>query len=567
MAQLTPLAKGLITVIVIGVAGSLAWNFGLKERFAGGGETAAGKSAVAGIAPDAAPKPRADAPAKAAVPAEDRNAPLGSAANPLKVSLVSFHGYAPALVANGNALTTQPGSIFGKLGVHVRFVIQDDIPTLATIFESGAAQCAWRTSDFWAQEQPNLRNAGLDGRAVMIVDNTQGGDAVIARDPAVKAVEDLAGRSVALLQFTPSHGMLIDAIDNSSLTARRKDSVKMVFINAEEGTAGVRAALESGAVDAAVLWDPDLALALRNVKGAHVVYSTKTATNLIFDVMVCDSRLLAKPEGQAVVQKFVAGWMDGVLAARANPDNAVDALVRTQEFFKLLADKEGKPFVRGLFANLVWTGIEDNARILGLAGGTNHYERVYKRFDAIYRKAGALANPKSPVIAPQDSFDYRFIKALLAENRAAAEAAAKPQETFTQSALSEATQKQAMVTKPVTVGFASGSAELTKRAQKTVDSEMVPFIENNGKAYFEVSGNSDSTGARETNLRLSAARARAVVDYLVTQWEFPRERFKIVGNGPDRPLCVEANAAAEGLGIEDCRALNRTTRVAVYGGR
>ena len=36
MAQLTPLAKGLITVIVLGVAGSLAWNFGLKERFGGG---------------------------------------------------------------------------------------------------------------------------------------------------------------------------------------------------------------------------------------------------------------------------------------------------------------------------------------------------------------------------------------------------------------------------------------------------------------------------------------------------------------------------------------------------
>jgi ABC-type taurine transport system substrate-binding protein len=72
------------------------------------------------------------------------------------------------------------------------------------------------------------------------------GDAVIAREPTVKAVEDLAGRSVALLQFTPSHGMLIDALDNSSLTARRKDSVKLVFINAEEGTAGVRAALESG---------------------------------------------------------------------------------------------------------------------------------------------------------------------------------------------------------------------------------------------------------------------------------------------------------------------------------
>lgn len=566
MAQLTPLAKGLVSIIVLGAAGSLAWNFGLKDRF-GSKEGAA----TAASAPATAEKPAAAAPAGAAAkkpaPVADKSAPLGSPKNPLRVSLVSFHGYAPALVANGSSLTTQPSSIYAGKGVNVEFVIQDDIPTLATIFESGAAQCAWRTSDFWAQEQPNLRNAGLDGRAVMIVDNTQGADAVIARNPEIRSIEDLAGRSVALLQFTPSHGMLIDAIDNSSLTARKKDSVKMVFINVDEGTAGVRAALESGNVDAAVLWDPDLALAQRNVKGSRIVYSTKTATNLIFDVMVCDSRLLAKQDGQAAVQKFVEGWMEGVQAAKTDPDKAVEALVKTEEFFKLLADKEGRPFVRNLFANLVWTGVEDNARILGLAGGTNHYERVYRRFDGIYRKAGALANPKSPVVAPQDSFDYRFIKAMLARDKVAADAAAKPQHSFSQAALKEATQKSAIVTKPVMVGFATGAAQLTKRAQKTIDEEMVPFIENNGKAYFEVSGNSDSTGARDTNLRLSAARALAVVDYLAAQWEFPRARFKIIGNGPDRPLCNESRPAAEGLSLEDCRAMNRTTRVAVFGGR
>jgi len=559
MAQLTPLAKGLVTVIVIGVAASAAWNLGLKEKLQG----------MDGVQLPTLSRPAAD-PAAAGVPAPakiDKNAALGSEKNPLRVSIVSFHGYAPALVANGNSLRTRPGSIYAGKDVHVQFLIQDDIPTLSTIFESGTAQCAWRTSDFWAQEQPNLRNSGHDGRAVMIVDNTQGGDAVISRHPEVHAIEDLAGRSVALLQFTPSHGMLIDAIENSSLTARKKESIKLVFINAEEGTAGVRAALESGNVDAAVLWDPDLALAQRNVTGSRIVYSTKTATNLIFDVMVCDQRVLARPDGQAVIQKFVAGWMEGVQAARADPDSAVDALVKTEEFFKLLAEKEGKPFIKGLFANVVWTGVEDNARILGLAGGTNHYERVYRRFDEIYRKEGALANPKSPVIAPQDSFDYRFIRALLAQDRAAGEAAAKPAVTFTHSALQEATQKTAIVTKPVMVGFATGTAELTKRAQKTIDAEMVPFIENNGKAYFEVSGNSDSTGARETNLRLSDARARAVVDYLVTQWEFPRQRFKIVGNGPDRPLCNEANPGGEGLSLEDCRAMNRTTRIAVFGGR
>ena len=567
MAQLTPMAKGLITVIVLGIAGSAAWNFGLKELWQNrGGETSTMEKSAA-KAPSANDPAASSAKAAATATKLDGSAALGSAANPLRVSIVSFHGYAPALVANGNSLTTQQNSIYSAKGVNVQFVIQDDIPTLSTIFESGAAQCAWRTSDFWAQEQPNLRNAGLDGRAVMIVDNTRGGDAVIARNPAIASIEDLAGRSVALLQFTPSHGMLIDAIENSSLSARKKDSIRMVFINAEEGTAGVRAAFESANVEAAVLWDPDLALAQRAVKGSRIVYSTKTATNLIFDVMVCDSRLLAKPEGQAVIQKFVEGWMEGVQAARSNPDNAVDALVNTEEFFKLLADKEGKPFIKSLFSNLVWTGVEDNARMLGLAGGTNHYERVYRRFDEIYRKAGALANPKSPVITPQDSFDYRFIKSMLARDKSASEAAAKPQETFSQAALKDATQNAAIVTKPVMVGFSTGTAELTKRAQKTIDEEMVPFIENNGKAYFEVSGNSDSTGSREVNLRISGARAKAVVDYLNVQWEFPRDRFKIVGNGPDRPLCNESNPAGEGLSLEECRAMNRTTRIGVFGGR
>lgn len=557
MATLSPLAKGLIAVIIVGAAGSAAWNLFLKEKWASRSETSMSTAASASAVGQTAGSGNKSK-------ATTGSGPLGGADNPLKVSIVSFHGYAPALVANGNSLTTQANSIYAAKGTNVQFVIQDDIPTLATIFESGAAQCAWRTSDFWAQEQPNLRNAGLDGRAVMIVDNTQGADAVIAKDPAIRTVEDLAGRSIAVLQFTPSHGMLIDAIENSSMTARKKESVKFVFINAEEGTAGVRAALESGNVDAAALWDPDLALALRNVKGARVVYSTKTATNLIFDVMVCDSRVLAKAENLPVIQGFVDGWMEGVTQARANPDNAVDALVNTEEFFKLLAKQEGKPFIKTLFNNLVWTGLEDNARILGLAGGTNHYDRVYRRFDGIYRAAGALANPKSPVISPQDSFDYRFIKNLLSKNSSVEVAAAKPQYQFNEAAQKAATQQVAAITKPVTVGFTTGSAELTKRAHKIIDTEMVPFIENNGGAYFEVSGNSDSVGSRDANMRLSQTRASAVVKYLQDQWEFPNARFKIVGNGPDKPLCNEANPAAESLSAEECRALNRTTRIAVF---
>ena len=558
-AKLTPLAKILIALTIIAVTFAIAWNLGLKDYWGSAGksrETAADGTAVTIKKEQKAGKSFFGF-------GNGSSGPLGSKTNPLKVSIVSFHGYAPALLANGKSLTTQPGSTFDQLGLNLELVIQDDIPTLSTIFESKAASCAWRTSDFWAQEHPNLRNAGLDAKAIMVVDNTQGADAIIANDPSINSIEDLAGKKIALLQYTPSDGMVIDAIDNSSLSARKKQSIQFVYINVDEGTAGVRAAFNSGQVDAAALWDPDLSLALNATPGAKVVYSTKTATNLIYDVIVCDSRIINDPANEDALKNLVKGWMAGVNQARQNPDEAVDALVKTEEFFTLLAKEQGAGFIKGLFGNIVWTGLEDNIRILGMAGGTNHYERVYRHFDKIYRKAGALANPNSPVINPQESFDYRFVNSMMAENQAAKKAAEKPEFTFSSSERDEAAVKPAALTKPVSVNFATGSFEFSKLSKRIIDTEMVPLIESNGSAYFEVSGNTDSTGSRKFNMRLSRQRAQVVVDYLVREWEFKRDRFVVMGNGPDKPICNEQQPGSEGLNLAECRARNRTTRVSV----
>lgn len=542
--KLTMFSKALIAITIGSVTFAGLWQLGkLVGPSITGTPSTVNTTGTPGT-PAAQPKPRAT------------KGPLGGPDNPLKVSLVSFHGYAPALVANGDSLETQPGSIFAEKGVNVQFTLNDDIPTLATLFESGAAQCAWRTSDFWAQEQPNLRNAQHDAKAVMI-----GGDAIISSNPAVNSVEDLAGHSVALLQFTPSHGLLIDALENSSLSARKRESVRSVFINAEDGTAGVRAAFEADQVDAAVLWDPDLSLALRK-PGSHVVYSTKTATDLIYDVIVCDSDVLEQPGNRMTITNFVAGWMAGVDRVEKDRNAGVAALKSTETMFDALAKKEGDAFVASLFDNIDLTNLADNARILGRVGGNNSYERVYRQFDGIYRGLGALANPNSAVVNPSASFDYRFVDALLQEQTAALVEAAKPQFTFTTEGASAAAAKPAAVTKPVTVNFDTGSAALSRRAQQTIDEGMVPLIEANGAAYFEVSGNTDSTGSAAANKRLSTARALAVTDYLVHEWEFDRTRFVVTGNGSEKPLCDEG-APEDGLTLDDCRAANRATRLAV----
>lgn len=558
--RLTPLAWGMLALTFLAVVGSVGYGLYAVGVFSGGSSEPV---AANGTAP--APAPNGGGLLGGLMGSSKPSGPLGSPGNPIKFSGVSFHGYAPLIVANGG-MTTQPGSLMAQQGVNVEFLIQDDIPTLATVFESGTAHCVWRTSDFWAQEHPGLRGSGHDGKAIMVVDNTRGADAVIATDPSIQSIEDLAGKKVALLQFTPSHGMLIDAIENSSLSGRRKSSIETVFINGD--TSGVRAALESGQVDAAVLWDPDLSLAMR-IPGAHVVYSTAIATNLIYDVVVCDSRYLDDPANEGAFQNFVAGWMAGVDAAESDLNGTTQILAKNETFFGDILRNEGPQFfTQELYAKIDWTNTADNVRILGLTstGATNHYERVYGRFDKVYRKIGATGDPNAPVINPAESFDYRFIKALALASPAAVSKAQEPQFTFTSTNRAEAVSRPSVVAKPVTVNFQVGSADLTKRSESTIDDEMVPQIENFGSSYFVVSGNTDTTGSASTNRSLSRRRAQAVVDYLVREWEFPAERFEVVGNGEDALLCDEGNPNSSGYdSLEECRAANRAVRLEVKG--
>jgi NitT/TauT family transport system substrate-binding protein len=487
---------------------------------------------------------------------------IGTKSNPLKVSFVSFHGYAPALIANGDSLTTQAGSIFEQEGVYVEFLIQDNIPTLAENFGSGTAHCSWRTIDYWAQEHTGLKGSGYDGRMVMVVDNTRGGDAVIARGD-INSIEDLAGHKISLLQYTPSDWLLRYAIDQSSLSGKKKSSIDYVYVNAEEGTAGVRATFTSKQVDAAVLWEPDLSLALKADPGAHIIYSTQLATNLIYDGMVCDTRVI--DANRDTIQKFVNGWMRGTDEANADKSKATKALLATEPFFQDLAKQEGEGFINGLYNGIVWTSLADNIRVLGLGGegDTNHFARIYSTADGVWRDSGAIANPNAPVINPDAAFDYTFIKTLMDKNASAKAEAAKPEFTFTAAEAEKAVAQEAKVTKPVTINFDSGSAELSKRAQKTIDDEVVPLIESMGSAYFSIEGNTDSTGSKSANTRLSEARAKAVESYLVKEWEFPAERFKVIGNGPAKPACNE-KSPDEGLTLEQCLAANRRTDIAVY---
>lgn len=89
----------------------------------------------------------------------------------------------------------------------------------------------------------------------------------------------------------------------------------------------------------------------------------------------------------------------------------------------------------------------------------------------------------------------------------------------------------------LTVGFATGSAELTPRAVQALD-ELGRALTSSSLAgfRFRIEGHTDTVGTPEANKTLSDRRAVAVVDYLARKWGVDKAKVEAVGMGQEQPL-------------------------------
>lgn len=95
---------------------------------------------------------------------------------------------------------------------------------------------------------------------------------------------------------------------------------------------------------------------------------------------------------------------------------------------------------------------------------------------------------------------------------------------------------------PVADGFTSGSTELRPSLAHVLDT-LAPVLAENLNVLVKVIGHTDSQGSEMVNLRLSIARAEAVVEHL-RQRGIGLERLQADGRGEADPLT--SNATDEG---------------------
>ncbi|HEY0715846.1 MAG TPA: ABC transporter substrate-binding protein, partial [Polyangia bacterium] len=293
--KLTGLSKLLIAFIVVGAGATAAYKH--RARLLAGVASGSAEKAAEPVQPFPVPK-RDD--------------------GELIVALSEWPGHMALVIANGGR-TTQPGSPVAEMGAKLKIVFIEDAAKKNQALIDGDVDFVWQTVDEMPISMGTYRAAKVNAKAFVQIDWSRGGDACIATAD-IKKVEDILGRKSAMMMFSPDHTVFEFMITNSRLSPADVARVrKDTSFSPDDFTHGRRLFAE-GKVDVACLWEPDVTLALGSRPGAHRLFSTADATELVADVLLAREDFLERKPEQAA--KVARAWCAGVKKAESDREAA-----------------------------------------------------------------------------------------------------------------------------------------------------------------------------------------------------------------------------------------------------
>jgi NitT/TauT family transport system substrate-binding protein len=453
----------------------------------------------------------------------------------LIVGINTWGGFGGAVYFNGGFKATKESKYYTEYGQLVEFKLIDDFNASREAWKSGDIDVlGFCTIDAFTTEVNGLKE--FEPQVIGQIDWSRGGDAIVVRR-GINQVSDLKGKKIAVAPMTPSHTLLLWLMEAGEVGWGDVSIVPVAN--------GIDAAdlFKKQQVDAAVVWSPDDQDCIAKIEGAKVLVSTKKASHIIADIWLAKKSTVAQKSN--AMKALVEGTMRGNGALNASANARQDAA-------KLLADGFNQP------VDFCVTAIS-NARLATLGDNQNFFDinGTYAGVtgEKLYSKMGqAFARTKdnqgqyyiTGALPPWRSISYpTFVRASsLTGPEQVAEGGAK----FAAPTPEMATAP-AISTKKVTIEFPSGSSALTDEAKTKIDIEFLDLAKGFRDARIRIEGNTDNVGSYQMNKELSRKRAVAVAQYLA-KW-FDRNRFVVVGNGPDKPVA--------GNDTPDGRQRNRRT--------
>jgi NitT/TauT family transport system substrate-binding protein len=516
--RLTAFAKFFITLVILGVIAGLGYLVLNK--------TSLGSSL----------KKKAEE-AKEAQKEESPKTGFNDDDNTLVVQLVSWGGYGPGLYFNEGSEPNERSRFFKDYGFKVRFVLENDLINAMNAWIADEYDVAVQTADAFPLYTGPADINQYKPKAFMQVDWSRGGDAIIVKR-GINTVNDLKGKKIVVAVPSPSQTLLITALEAAGL--------KYSDVNVTKTTDNITAAqiFKSGDVDAAVVWSPDDMLATKDVPGSKVLLTTKSESHVIGDIFFAKESFLNSH--REMIDGFYEGWMKAVAELKSNPSNREKAAKYLAELNKL-----GVEDAMGMTEVVYWTGHGDNVNFFGMNAdykgqkGEDLYTKMSRNFVSMGDAEKEAPTWRNAIwtTAIQDA----------SEKLTGPAYAAEASKTFS-APTAESKTLPAIANKPVSINFASGKYQLDENSKTIIDLQFAEISKSFANSRVRIEGNTDNVGSREMNQTLSQKRAQAVADYLASQYKIDRNRFIIIGNGPDKPV-----PGCEKNQDEACKAKNRRT--------
>jgi outer membrane protein OmpA-like peptidoglycan-associated protein len=391
----------------------------------------------------------------------------------------------------------------------------------------------------------NAAPRSYPGAIVMVIDESKGGDAILARRERVAGLDALKGRTDVRVAFTPdspSHHLAKAAADHFSVPELLPQGKLRIETN------GSQKALEkllSGQTDVAILWEPDVSRALAD-KGVVKLLGTEDTERLIVDILVAGRRTLQKkPE---VVQLLINTYFRVLKKYRQDQE----LLGRHIQKETNLPDATVATMLKGV----QWVNFSENCeKWFGISAPGQFADEGL--VDAIVASAHILQNAGDFSSSPiPDNDPYRltnsgFLQTLFTKGltgtfttagsgTAGAGAVNSLEAPFSPlNAQQWGALKEVGTLKVDPIVFQQGATALDLIAKKVVD-QAVERLKHYPNFRIVVKGHTDVRGDEKLNKLLSRDRADAVARYLQVVYNVDANRLRVLGLGGSEPLPQKA---------------------------
>jgi outer membrane protein OmpA-like peptidoglycan-associated protein len=384
----------------------------------------------------------------------------------------------------------------------------------------------------------NGKSQDYPGAIIAVLDESKGGDALVARRDKVanlEAIRSAGDLRVAFTPNSPSHYLLKAAANHFDLPALLpiRSDLRLEM----EGSAKALAKLLAGTTDIAVLWEPDVSKALAD-KTITKLLGTEETERLIVDILVASRKYMQRQPD--ATSQLLAAYFKVLKKYRDDPD-------RLQR--EVMAETGlGKEVVKTMLQGVIWQSLIDNCeKWFGIAGPEGKAEeRIVPTIDStvdILKSSGDFT--ESPIPGKDN---YRLLKRSFLEElyTTGFSGFTKTQTGFGQengaqptfppldeNGWAVLTEVGTLKLKPII--FQHGSVELDLLASIELDA-AAEKLSHYPHFRIVIKGHTGTRGDAEENLLLSQRRAEGVAEYLLSKHSIYGNRLRAVGLGGTKPL-------------------------------